>query len=180
MTIAETQKTDFYAAITAAGRSSEVPESADAYGWLVGSWEVEVYDYKLGDPPRHSHGEVHFAWTLEGRAVQDVWIVPRRSERSGDLSGATNLYGVTLRVWDPSIQAWRVTWTNPVRGTRDELIGRWSGKDVVQVGQHADGTPIRWIFTEITGDSFHWTGEALEADGRTWKMEGEFRAKRMR
>jgi hypothetical protein len=180
MTITEGEKTDFHAAMMAAGRSSEIPESADAYGWLIGSWDLEVCDYRLGDPPRRSLGEVHFAWTLEGRAVQDVWIVPQRSERSGDLSGVTNLYGVTLRVWDASIQAWRVTWINPVTGMRDELIGRWSGKDVVQVGRHPDGTPIRWIFSEITADSFHWTGEALQADGWTWKMEGEFRAKRMR
>jgi len=90
------------------------------------------------------------------------------------------MYGTTLRVWDPAIQAWRVTWINPVTGKRDELIGRWSGKDVVQIGTHADSTPIRWRFTEITSDSFHWLGEALQPDGKTWKLEGEFRAKRMR
>jgi len=60
------------------------------------------------------------------------------------------------------------------------LIGRWSGKDVVQVGTHANGTPIRWIFTEITRDSFRWTGEVLEVDGKTWKVEGEFLATKMK
>jgi hypothetical protein len=29
-------------------------------------------------------------------------------------------------------------------------------------------------------DWFHWIGEALEPDGQTWKLEGEFRARRMR
>jgi len=67
-----------------------------------------------------------------------------------------------------------------VTGRRDELIGRWGGKDVVQVGTHADGTPIRWMFTEIAPDSFRWTGEALQPDGKTWKLEGEFRARRIR
>ena len=65
-------------------------------------------------------------------------------------------------------------------GARDELIGRRRGEKVVQVGTHADGTPIRWIFTEITSDSFHWIGEALGPDGRTWRLEGEFLARRMR
>ena len=46
----------------------------------------------------------------------------------------------------------------------DLRIGRWSGKDVVQIGARPDGTPIRWTFTEITTDSFRWTGEALEPD----------------
>ena len=80
----------------------------------------------------------------------------------------------------PSIQAWRVTWINPVTGGRDELIGRWSGKDIVQLGTHSKGTPIRWTFTEITPDSFRWLGEALQPDGKTWTLEGEFRAKRIR
>lgn len=88
------------------------------------------------------------------------------------------MYGTTLRVWDPSLQAWHVTWTNPVSGLRDELIARREGNDIVQIGAHANGTPIRWIFTEITADSFHWTGEALNPDGKTWKLEGEFYAKR--
>ncbi len=83
-------------------------------------------------------------------------------------------------MWDPSIQAWRVTWINPAGDHREEQIGRRSGKDIVQIGARADGTPTRWMFTEITPDSFHWIGEALEPDGRTWKLEGEFRAKRMR
>ena len=69
---------------------------------------------------------------------------------------------------------------NPVTGLRDELIGRWQGKDVVQIGTHPNGTPIRWIFNEITANSFHWTGEALEEDGKTWRLEGEFRATRIR
>jgi hypothetical protein len=62
---------------------------------------------------------------------------------------------------------------------RDELIGRRSGKDIVQVGAHADGTPIRWIFSEITPESFRWTGEALNPDGRTWRLEAEFHGRRI-
>ena len=123
---------------------------------------------------------MHAAWVLEGRAVQDVWIMPRIAERSAELPKSNNMYGTTLRVWDASIQAWRVTWINPVTGMRDELVGHWSGKDIVQIGRHADGAPIRWCFTGISPDSFRWTGEVLEADGKTWRLEGEFRARRRR
>jgi hypothetical protein len=125
-------------------------------------------------------GKVHFARVLEGRAVQDVWIMPRRSERGAEMDKTVNTYGTTLRIWDASLQAWRVTWINGVTGSRDELVGRWSGNDIVQVGTHANGTPIRWMFTEITPSSFCWTGEALQPDGKTWKLEGEFLAKRAR
>jgi len=172
-------KEDFQPVMAAPGRSPEIPESADAYGWLIGSWELEVRHY-AGRDTRGSTGEAHFGWVLEGRTVQDVWIMPRRSERTADLGKTRNMYGTTLRVWDPSIQGWRVTWIDPVTGSRDQLIGGRSGQDVVQVGTHENGTPIRWVFTEITPDSFRWIGEVLEPDGKTWKLEGEFRAKRMR
>ena len=170
---------DVHTVLAAPGRSPEIPESADAYGWLVGSWDLDVRHYGTDVTALHIEGEAHFGWTLEGRAVQDVWIMPRRSERTAGPDKTRNMYGTTLRVWDPSIQAWRVTWINPVNGGRDELIGRRMGDDIVQVGAHSDGTPIRWSFTEIAPDSFRWIGEALQADGRTWKLEGEFRARRM-
>src|SRR4051812_8763384 len=52
-------------------------------------------------PPggRLGPAEAHFAWVLEGRAVQDVWIMPRRGQRSGPRPLDT--YGTTLRLWDP-------------------------------------------------------------------------------
>ncbi len=168
------------AALVASRRSLEIPESLDAYGWLIGSWKLNVYHYRGIDvSARGITGEVHFAWVLEGRAVQDVWIMPPRPERKPDIEKTMNMYGTTLRVWDPSIQAWRITWINPVSNHHEEQVGRWSGNDVVQVGSRFDGTPTRWRYTEIMPDSFHWLGEALEPDGKTWKLEGEFRAVRI-
>ena len=44
--------------------------------------------------------EVHFGWALQGRAIQDVWIVPAREGRAegeGD-----RMYGTTLRIYDPA------------------------------------------------------------------------------
>jgi hypothetical protein len=179
-TLVASETADFQTVLAAPGRSPEIPASADVYGWLIGSWELEVVHYWADVSDRGIKGEAHFGWVLEGRAVQDVWITPPRSERTGDFDKTTNTYGTTLRVWDPALQAWRVTWINPVTSQRAELIGRWSGKDVVQLGARPDGTAIRWIFTDITPDSFHWIGETLEPDGKTWKLAGEYRAKRLR
>jgi hypothetical protein len=163
------------------GRSPEIPESADAYGWLIGSWELDVHRYGGIDvAARGLKGEVHFAWVLEGHAVQDVWIMPRLADRTGAEDPRMNMYGSTLRVWDPAIEAWRITWRNPAGHHHEDQIGRRSGPDVVQIGTRPDGTPTRWSFTEITRDSFRWLGEALEPDGRTWRLEGEFRARRIR
>lgn len=170
----------FPAVLTATGRSPDIPQAADAYGWLVGSWELDVHHYWAQDvSARKIKGEAHFAWVLEGRAVQDVWIMPRRADRAGGLDKQFNMYGTTLRVWDPAIEAWRITWRNPAGDHHEEQIGRRIGTDVVQLGTRPDGTTTRWSFTEITADSFHWLGEALLPDGKSWRLEGEFRARRI-
>jgi hypothetical protein len=165
--------------LLAAGRSPEIPEAADCYGWLAGSWALEVRNYWGDVRGQGLTSEAHFGWVLEGRAMQDVWILPRRADRTAEIDRARNSYGTTLRVWDPRIEAWRVTWINPVTGARADLVGRWSGKDVVQIGSRADGAAIRWIFSGITADAFRWTGESLAGDGQTWRLEGEFLARRV-
>lgn len=180
-TIGTREKANFYGLLAAPGRSLEIPESADVYGWLVGSWHLDVVHYRgVNVAARHIQGEAHFGWVLEGRAIQDVWIMPQPSGRTPVMDKTNNMYGTTLRVWNPAIGAWHITWINPVTGHHEEQIGRQNGKDIVQIGARSNGQPTRWSFTEITLDSFHWIGEALEPDGRTWKLEGEFRAKRMR
>lgn len=178
--LAKDSKIDFLSALSAAERSPEIPEFADAYGWLIGSWELEVFDPREDGTIRRGNGEVHFGWVLEGRAVQDVWIMPRLADRKEGMGKDGNRYGTTLRVWDPAIQAWRATWINPVTGRRDELVGRRVGNDIIQIGTHEDGRPIRWNFTEVTQDSFRWTGEVLNPDGKTWRLEAEFHGRRMK
>jgi hypothetical protein len=175
-----TARLDLHEALGAPGRSPEIPQSHDVYGWLVGSWELDVRHYWVDVAGRGLKAEVHAAWVLEGRAVQDTWIMPRRPDRRGPPQKDLDMYGTTLRVWDPAIEAWRITWINPVAGHQVQQIGRRRGRDIVQLGALPDGTPTRWMFTEITPDSFRWTGEALLPDGETWALNGEFRAKRVR
>src|SRR5262249_57950160 len=79
------RRTAFFSLLAAPGRAGEIPESADAYGWLIGSWELDVRHYRGVDvAARGIKGEAHFGWVLEGRAVQDVWIMPRRLECSAE------------------------------------------------------------------------------------------------
>jgi hypothetical protein len=181
MSVRQAVRDDFVSLLVASGRSSEIPESADAYGWLVGSWELEILHYIAIDvASQNIEGEAHFGWVLEGRAIQDVWIMPRSSDRRPDGERLNNMYGTTLRIWDPAIQAWRIRWVNPVTGQEERQTGRKVENEVAQIGARLDGTLTRWRFTEIMPDSFRWIGEALEPDGKTWKLEGEFRARRLR
>jgi hypothetical protein len=148
------------------------------YGRFVGSWELDVTACDDDGNLTHAAGEAHFAWVLEGRAVQDVFIHPRRADRGPNSPRFANWFGTTLRIYDPSIHAWHVHWFNPHDGFRADLIGHRRGDDIVQEGQFPDGTKIRWTFSAIRADSYRWRGERLEPDGKTWRLQVEFWARR--
>jgi hypothetical protein len=169
----------FLEILPAAERSPDIPASDDLYGWAIGSWELDVVAYDDEGNVTKSTGEAHYSRVLEGRAIQDVFINPRRSDRGPQSPKFANWYGTTLRIYDASIRAWRVLWFNPHDGFRAELIGRRQGNDIVQEGKFPDGTPIRWTFSEITADSCHWRGERLERDRKSWRLQVEFHAHRM-
>jgi hypothetical protein len=169
----------FLDALSAAGPAPDRADKMALYGQFVGSWHLDVIEYRDDGTTRRRPGEWHFGWALEGRAVQDVWIVPPRGQRDGDAVAQSNRYGTTLRVYDPATDAWHIAWTEPVGQTYLTMIGCAQGKDIVQLGKTAEGRTVSWGFYEITPNSFFWLGES-SADGETnWKRVVEFRARRI-
>ena len=170
----------FLEALGADGASADRAGKMDLYGRFVGSWDLDVTQFREDGVRRQRKGEWHFGWALEGRAVQDVWIVPPRGElRHGDAAANVNSYGTTLRVYDPRIDAWQIQWTDPVMQNFLHMIGRAQGDDIVQFGNRPDGKLIRWSFSEITSDSFRWTGEISDDEGASWRLNVEFFARRI-
>ena len=166
----------FARALVAKRRSPEIEAHEDVYARLLGGWDVQVRDRTDNGTFKVIEGEWYFARTLEGRAVQDVWIAPTRASRcSGD--ARANLYGTSVRTFDPQTRRWQVTWFNPVTGAFAVLHTRMIGERIVQEGALSDGHRIRWIFQEITDTAFHWTGEAQLPDGR-WRLEAELFGRR--
>ena len=169
----------FLDALGADGPSADRAGKMDLYGRFVGSWDLDVRQFSEDGTELRRAGEWHFGWALEGRAIQDVWIVPPRGERRhGDAAANFNSYGTTLRVYDPDIDAWRIQWTDPVTRNFLQMIGRAEGRDIVQLGTRPDGQLARWSFRDITADSFLWRGEVSADAGATWRVITEFTARR--
>ena len=155
--------------LIASGPHPSLGEAADTYARVIGSWRGELHNFMSEGAVPKTSIEAHFAWVLEGRAVQDVWITPARSDRARP-SPSFDWYGTTLRVFDPSRGAWRAIWSDPVSQLQIEIEGRRQGDDIVQLGRRGS-TVIRWTFSQIQSDSFLWQGHALRADGETWQEE---------
>lgn len=161
----------FADALVSQERSPQIAEEDDIYAPLLGVWEVLAVD-RLEDGSRYeSRGEWYFARTLEGRAIQDVWIAPKRP-RAAPTPGLPNRYGTTMRMFDRDSGQWRVVWFNPVSGAFNTLMGWGENGQIIHEGVR-DGQRIRWIFVEIGTDRFHWVGESEQADG-VWVCEAEF------
>ena len=149
------------------------------YGWLIGRWTIDAIYHLNEGTMRRSRGEIHAGWVLEGRALQDVWIVPARDAQRADPPGPGDFYGTTLRVYDPKLDAWHILWTDPLNQVYRQQIGRAHGDDIVQDGTDETGAPVRWSFTEITPNSFRWLGERSADGGTTFRLLVEFLARRI-
>lgn len=170
----------FLDALRAGGPSADRGDAMDLYGWLIGSWALEVSEFLEDGTVKQRPGEWHFGWVLEGRAIQDVWIVPPRGARRPEAAiEASERYGTTLRVYDPGIDAWHIMWTEPVTQLYLQQVGRRQGSDIVQDGQLPDGRLMRWSFSDITTNSFCWRSHVSADAGATWRTNVEFLAQRV-
>ena len=148
------------------------------YGFLVGRWDMDFVSHRDDGTKLTGKGEIHAGWVLEGRAIQDVWIIPARAARRPDGAPGPSFYGTTLRIYDPGIDAWHILWSDPVKQYYSRQIGRAHGNDIVQIGKDDSGAAVRWRFTEITPDAFHWLGERSPDGGASWQLQIEFFARR--
>jgi hypothetical protein len=154
-----------FPALLAGGPAAQYREKLMLFGQFVGDWDFDGVEYHDDGSPVTDKGEIEFGWVLEGRAVQDVWIERERSD------GQVKTYGTTIRVYDPNMDAWRIIWIDPPTGSVQTLIGHKIGDQIVLEGKDRDGIAIRWIFSDIKPDSFHWRGERLV--GGSWRVYEE-------
>ncbi len=154
------------AALHVDGPTGEHADKLMLFGRFVGSWNVQWIG---GNPPATADGELHFGWVLGGRAVQDIWIVPGRGQ-PGHSEPPQAFHGSTIRFYDPSIDAWRSTWIEPINGRVRRFIGRPDGKGIALLSAE-DDPQLSWRFTDIKADSFTWQAETSRDGGASWHLD---------
>jgi hypothetical protein len=173
--MAATQRRTASPMIEALQAEGPYPEHADKlmlFGRLVGSWDIEGrFLDEQGKVIREGTGEWHFGWVLEGRVIQDVLISPPRQGREpGQQSKA---YDTAIRVYDPSIDAWRVTAVAPVYGACVNLIAREHDGEIWLEGRSPDNNLLRWTFSEFSDERVRWQGFISKDEGLTWVQDEE-------
>lgn len=167
--------------LVARGPAPGLEDKLALFGQLVGDWEFDVVWYPDRAEPRRGTGEWSFHWVLDGTAIQDVWRTPTRaaSASAGEPGrpAAPVGFGTGIKYYDAARDRWWMTWTGVTRQQAIEFVGRQVGDEIVLDAQGVP-TPVRWIYSEITRDSFRWRNESSPDGGKSWRVDQEMRVRR--
>jgi hypothetical protein len=163
------------AMITALASSNPNPslgDEAQTFDRLVGTWDAEFTFHREDGTVVQKKGELRFGWTMDGHAIQDLWIgYPTENQKQRSI-------GTTIRFFDTTLKQWRVVFINPQFNYVVSAQGGREGDRIVLRGVDTDRLPIRWTFSEMKPNSFHWQGEKSHDGGKTWKLEEDHHMKR--
>jgi hypothetical protein len=164
---------DMVAGLQAIGPHPSLGEQAQVFGRFVGIWDGEYTEFLKDGKTTHSSGEWTFGWIMDGRAIQDLFIVHPSAARK------ERYIGTTLRYFDPKSGAWSVTFIDPENGSVATLTGgAVEDGRIVLHSQNKDGKETRWSFDEIRPDSWVFRDEETSDGGKTWRLREEDHMKR--
>jgi hypothetical protein len=146
--LAADRRLDMIAALKAMGPHPSLGDRAKVFGGLIGTWDVEYTDFNKDGTITHRSGEFIVGWVMDGRAIQDFWIVYPSGARK-DREVYTDLH-----YYDPKSGAWPTTFIDPEHVSVARFVGGAVGDDrIVLDTQDFDGMNIRWSFNDIRPDS---------------------------
>jgi len=164
---------DMVTAIKAMGPHASLGDQAKVFGRLVGTWDVDYADFKKDGKVDHRSGELLVGWVMDGRAIQDFWIVYPSGTRK-DREVYTD-----LRYYDPKSGTWPATFIDPEHISVARFRGVAVGDDRIAFDtQDFLGTDTRWSINDIRPDSFVWREEESLDGGTTWRLVAEHHMKR--
>jgi hypothetical protein len=164
---------DMATALKAMGPHPSLGIQAKVFGRLVGTWDVQYTNFSKDGKETHRSGEFIVGWVMDGRAIQDVWIVYPSGTRK-----EREVY-MDLRYFDPKSQTWPSTFIDPEHVSVAKFTGGAVGDDrIVLDTQDFGGTDTRWSINDIRPDSFVWREQESLDGGKTWTLQSEYHMKR--
>ena len=138
------------------------------FDFLIGSWKIR--NRRLKEPLTGSSAWYEFEGTSVARKIWDGHA--NQDEYFGN-SPSGPIHGLTLRLFEPSTQQWRLYWANKAKGVLDPpMVGAFhNGRGEFFSHELFDGKGIyvRYVWSDITPTTCRWE-QAFSADGgRTWE-----------
>jgi hypothetical protein len=162
-------------ALKAMGPHPSLGDQANVFDRLVGTWDVEYTDFLKDGKVTHRSGEFIVGWVMDGRAIQDFWIVyPSGTHEEREVYS-------DLRYYDPKSRSWPAIFIDVEHASVARFTGGAAGDDrIVLDTSDFDGTDTRWSINDIRSGSFVWREEESLDGGKTWRLLAEHHMKRRR
>lgn len=170
-----TRTNEFINALVAKNPNPEYADKLMLFGQFVGEWDFDWYNNDENGNKRHVKGEWIFSWALDGNAVQDLFICPSRESKKTNPQ-PDGEYGTTIRIYNPKKDAWDIFYG--CRGEATLLEARQENNNIVLTCLNLEQGQMKWVFSDITSNSFHWECISSVDNGQTWNVWGELFAKR--
>jgi hypothetical protein len=161
-------------ALEAASPHPSLGAQAEVLGRLVGAWDVEYTDFRKDGTTRHRTGELHFGWVLDGRVLQDLWVVDP-SGTSKEREVYTDLF-----YFEPKSGSWHVASVDPYEASVATFAGGVLGDNRIVLESHdlVPNETRRWSFNDISPSSLVFRDEASSDGGKSWTLKSEYHMRR--
>jgi hypothetical protein len=164
---------DMVAALKALDPHPSLGDQAKVFGRFIGTWDGEYTEFSKDGKVTRSSGEWIFGWVMDGRAIQDLFVIHPSAARN------ERYMGTTLRYFDTKSGTWSVTFIDPENDAVETLTGGAAGQDrIVLLSANEDGKQRRWSLVDIRPDSWVFRDEASSDGGKTWRLREEDHMKR--
>jgi hypothetical protein len=119
-------------------------------------------------------GQLLVGWVMDGRAIEDLWIV-----NPSDSSKDREVYA-DVRYFDPKSGTWPAVFIDPQIASIATFTGGAAGDDriVLESQDLVPGQIRRWSFNDIRPDSLVFRDDASSDGGKTWALKSEYHMKR--
>jgi hypothetical protein len=164
---------DMVTALQARGPHPTLGDQAQVFDRLVGTWDVEYTDFSKDGKVTHRAGEFIVGWVMDGRAIQDFWVVYPSGARK-----EREVY-TDLRYYDPKSHTWPTTFIDVEHASIARFTGGAVAHDrIVLDTRDFDDTDTRWSINDLRPGSFVWREEESRNGGKTWRLTAEHHMQR--
>ena len=164
---------DIISALGAAGPHASLGGQSKVIEQLVGTCDVEYRDIQKDGQEKRRSGQFIVAWVLDGRAIEDVWIVDPSEGRP-----EREVY-TAMQYFDSKTHTWPMVFIDPEHASTAKFTGGATLDGRLNLLTSDLGRPQnRWSFTAAGPDRLVFRDEYSNDGGETWKLLSEDHLKR--
>jgi hypothetical protein len=138
------------------------------FDFLIGRWKV--CNRRLKERLKKSTSWEEFDGTVVAR---HIWGGKANTDEFEAESPSGRVQGMTLRLYDPASQQWRLYWANSRNGILEQpMIGGFSngtGEFFDQEMFEGKSIFVRYVWSDITRNSCRWEQAFSDDGGATWE-----------